>query len=102
MGKRSDVTRSAFAPGRWVRVRGDGASGHVRTPSYVRGKNGRIVKCHGSFRNPEERAYFRDGLPRKRLYLVAFETKELWGKIVEVKNDCVFVDIYEHWLEEVE
>jgi hypothetical protein len=43
-------------------------------------------------------AYGRDGLPRRTLYLVAFNHADIWGKSVGAK-DKVLVDIYEHWLD---
>ena len=46
-----------FANGALVRVRDLPLKGHMRTPSYVRGRQGRVEGCHGSFPNPEERAY---------------------------------------------
>jgi hypothetical protein len=43
-------------------------------------------------------AFGRDGLPKKTLYLVAFNQSDVWGKRAAPK-DKVLVDIYEHWLE---
>jgi len=45
----------------------------------------------GSFTNPETRAYGSDGLPEVVLYQVAFELEQA----------RTYVDVYEHWLEEV-
>jgi hypothetical protein len=53
---------------------------------------------YGEFRNPESLAFGRDGLPKKTLYLVAFDQSEVWGRTAGPK-DKVLVDIYEHWLE---
>jgi hypothetical protein len=36
-------------------------------------------------------------LPKRTLYLVAFNQSDVWGKAVGSK-DKVLVDIYEHWL----
>lgn len=89
-----------FAPGDRVRVRAMNRQGHVRTPSYVHGKQGWIERVHGEFRNPEDLAYGRDGLPRQPLYMVGFQQTSLWsGRYAEADTDHLYVDIYEHWLE---
>jgi nitrile hydratase beta subunit-like protein len=73
--------------------------GHIRTPFYVRGKPGWIERCHGSFPNPEQLAYGKDGLPPKPLYLVGFKQADLWDRYAASPRDTLYVDIYEHWLE---
>lgn len=88
-----------FKLGDRVRVRGYAQPGHVRTPAYIRGKTGRIETLHGAFRNPESLAYGMAGLPKKPLYLVAFDQTELWSNYPRASRDKVLVDIYEHWLE---
>ena len=92
------VEGAKFNPGDRVRVRSYSHPGHVRTPSYVRGKTGRIVTIHGAFRNPESLAYGGEGLPKKPLYLVAFDQTEVWQDYPS-SRDKIYVDIYEHWLE---
>jgi hypothetical protein len=64
--------------------------GHHRTPSYVKGQAGTVVRSHGAFTNPETRAYGSDGLPELELYLVALEGDS---------EARVYVDVFEHWLE---
>jgi nitrile hydratase len=91
-----------FSPGDRVRVLDMDKAGHVRTPAYVRGQQGWVERAHGEFRNPESLAYARDGLPRQPLYLVGFRQKELWqDRYAESATDNLYVDLYEHWLEEV-
>ena len=54
----------ALEPGARVRVRDDyPVLGHIRTPVYVRGKEGVVTKALGKFPNPESLALGRDGLP---------------------------------------
>jgi nitrile hydratase subunit beta len=89
---------SRFQPGDRVRVKTGQPPGHVRTPAYVRGRVGWIARAHGDFRNPEQLAYGRDGLPRQPLYLVGFRQTDLWPT-TESTRDTLFVDLYEHWLE---
>ena len=88
-----------FKPGDRVTVKFEDRPGHLRTPWYIRGKSGWIERVYGEFRNPESLAFGRDGLPKKTLYLVAFDQQsEVWGRTAGPK-DKVLVDIYEHWLE---
>jgi len=77
-------------------------TGHVRTPTYVRGKQGWVERVHGEFRNPESLAYGGDGLPREALYMVGFRQVDLWpARYVESPGDNLDIDLYEHWLEGV-
>jgi hypothetical protein len=89
-----------FKPGDRVKVRSDERPGHIRTPFYVRGKSGWIERVHGDFLNPESLAFGGSGLPKRTLYLVAFNQNDLWSKSAGAK-DKVLVDIYEHWLDPV-
>ena len=76
-----------------------GKPGHVRTPAYVRGKQGWIERVHGEFKNPEDLAYGRNGLPRQPLYMVGFRQTTLWpNRYAESPRDNLYVDLYEHWL----
>ena len=76
-------------------------SGHHRTPSYIKGKTGRIERVHAAFRNPETRAYGNHGLPEVPLYLVSFARSDLWPNARAGGDHRVYVDVFEHWLEEV-
>ena len=80
----------SYRPGQRVRVDPREHEGHHRTPAYVKGRRGRIERVHGSFTNPETRAYGSDGLPEVVLYQVAFE----------LEPARTYVDVFEHWLEE--
>jgi nitrile hydratase len=93
------VTKPKFSAGERVLVRDDYPPGHIRTPVYVRGKNGTVVKCHGSFKNPERLATGKDGLPKKVLYQVRFKQTEVWPDYAGPATDSLLLDIYEHWLE---
>lgn len=87
-----------FKPGDRVKVRFEDRPGHIRTPWYIRGKAGWVEKVYGQFLNPESLAFGGDGLPKKTLYLVAFNHSDVWGNS-RVRADKVLVDIYEHWLD---
>ena len=88
-----------FREGHRVLVKVLDPPGHNRTPPYVRGKQGVVERVHGSFKNPEQLAYGRDGLPVVPLYSVMFDWDHVWGHIVRPTGDNIIVDIFEHWLE---
>ena len=83
-----------FKPGDAVRVDSRDHTGHCRTPTYLRGKVGRVRGLIGVYPNPEELAYYKDAGDQP-LYDVVFDWKEVWG--VESRDE-VAADIYEHWL----
>jgi len=90
-----------FAPGDPVRVHDRHPPTppcHVRTPSYVRGHRGEVERVCGAFRNPEELAFRRDGLPEVVLYRVRFRQRDLWPDYAGAAADHVEVEIYEPWL----
>jgi nitrile hydratase len=91
-----------FAPGARVRVRSLHPPGHIRTPHYLRGRDGVVESLAGHHANPEELAYGRDGLPREALYRVRFEQRALWPDYGGAAGDSVVADLYEHWLEPAE
>jgi nitrile hydratase len=96
------VANPRFGPGDVVRVSGGIATGHIRTPHYLRGRTGRVERICGAFANPEELAYGRDGLPAKPLYRVRFTMAEIWGaedRGTERADDTIDAEIFEHWLE---
>ena len=87
-----------FAVGDEIRVADRAHGGHHRTPGYVKGKRGTIVRAHRTFTNPETRAYGEDGEPAVCLYLVEFARDELWATSAG-ESDRVCADLFEHWLE---
>jgi len=72
--------------------------GHVRTPSYLRGRIGRIERDLGHFGNPEQAAYHLEA-SKKRLCRVRFSMSELWGDAAENPSDTLDAEIFAHWLE---
>jgi hypothetical protein len=91
-----------YRVGQRVRVAGRPHEGHHRTPGYLKDKRGRIERVHGAFTNPETRAYGADGLPLQPLYLVGFAQREVWPDYRGNADDRIYVDVFEHWLEEAE
>lgn len=87
-----------YRRGESVRVAERHHVGHHRTPSYLKGKRGTVVRVHAAFTNPETRAYGGDGQPRLHLYLVEFEQSDVWPAQTGGR-DRVYADVFEHWLE---
>jgi nitrile hydratase len=89
----------SYHAGDRVRVSIRAHPGHHRTPVYLKGRTGTIDRVHGSFKNPETRAYGEDGLPVRPLYSVCFAQPDLWCNYHGRSDDRLYVDLYEHWLE---
>lgn len=92
-----------FAPGDRVRVRdawpeSTGKKVHVRTPHFVRGHVGTVLRVMGEFANPEELAFGRQGLPKLPLYMVEFEREALFPG-TSYGRESLTADIYANWLE---
>ena len=89
-----------FSSGQKVRVRLDWPETrgpcHIRTPHYLRGEPGVVVRHLGDYPNPEDLAFARPAEMRP-LYHVAFDQTTVWrsGRA----GDELLVEIYEHWLE---
>ena len=89
-----------FPPGARVRVAARAHAGHCRTPVYLRGKTGTVECVHGTFTNPETRAYGADGLPGQPLYGIVVRTTRRLAGLRGTPCGTAVVDVYEHWLEE--
>lgn len=89
-----------FAPGTAVRVRSDWPERHgpvhIRTPHYVRGATGRVIRALGDFPNPEDLAFARPA-PSIPLYHVVFDRVQVWPD-ADPQGE-VLIEIFEHWLE---
>ena len=91
-----------FRPGDRIGVLQMAVDTHHRTPGYVKGKVGRVQALCGVFLDPESRAYGGSGLPKRALYRVEFDMRELWGERYRgPAGDTLLVDIFEQWLEPV-
>tara|TARA_B100001123_G_C14850639_1_gene843904 strand:+ start:198 stop:485 length:288 start_codon:yes stop_codon:yes gene_type:complete len=89
-----------YTIGEIVRVSNGLPPGHVRTPLFLRGKTGAILRHFGAFPNPERLAYGLSGNPKLHLYQVIFAMKDAWGSDgAYAPSDTVTVDLYESWLE---
>jgi hypothetical protein len=89
-----------FSTGVRVRVKDDWPETrgpvHIRTPHYLRGIQGTVVRKLGSYPNPEDLAFARPPATHA-LYHVAFDQPGVWQE--GTKGDELLVEIYEHWLE---
>jgi len=89
-----------LAPGTEVHVKFDWPEArgpaHIRTPHYLRGKTGTVVRHLGDFANPEDLAFARPAaiLP---LYHVRFDARRVWPDAVTA--DEILVELYGSWLE---
>ena len=74
------------------------APAHIRTPWYLRGQHGRVLRHLGDYPNSEDLAFARPAEPRA-LYHVEFDRRAIWPE--GSANDTLVVELYEHWLERV-
>ena len=91
---------TGFAAGAVVTVREDWPETrgpvHLRTPHYLRGRRGRVLRRLGDFPDPEQLAFGRPAA-RRALYHVAFTLPSLWPEAVG--HDELVADLFEHWIE---
>ena len=96
------LSDGVLKPGTPVRVRDDWPEQrgpcHIRTPHYLRGHHGTVVRHLGRFPNPEDLA-FRRPAPMLDLYHVAFHLQSLWPI---ASGDELLVELYDTWLEPME
>ncbi len=89
-----------FSAGETVRVKDEwpelNGPVHIRTPHYVRGVVGEVVRWLGDFPNPEDLAFARPA-ERQPLYHVRFQKGAIWPEAKP--DDELLVEIFGHWLE---
>ncbi len=87
-----------FAPGTDVQIRDAWPErpgpAHVRTPHYLRGRRGTVVRHLGDFPNPEDLAFARPA-PTLPLYHVAFRPGDIWPGAT---GSELLVEVFEPWL----
>jgi len=88
----------ALPPGTPVRLKNMSPPGHVRCPSYLRGKSGVIQRDLGPTGDPEALAYRTEHQPI-RLYRIRFQMADIWGDAAEPAADTLDAEIFENWLE---
>ena len=89
-----------FAPGTRVKVKNDWPETrgpcHIRTPHYLRGETGTVLRNLGDFPNPEDLAFARPAA-RLPLYHVRFDLSAIWRE--PRAGDEVVAEIFGPWLE---
>jgi hypothetical protein len=89
-----------FSSGDTVRVKDEWPEAigpvHIRTPHYVRGVVGEVVRHLGDFPNPEDLAFGRPA-ERRALYHVRFQKGAIWPEAKP--DDELLIEIFGHWLE---
>jgi hypothetical protein len=85
-----------YQPGDHVRVRNDHVPGHVRMPSYIRGKQGVVVGVSPPYPFPDAHAH---GLPAQGepTYDVRFTSSELWPDTAD--DALVHVGVFQSYHE---
>ena len=96
------MSAQKFKPGDRIKVAAITYQGHVRTPGYIQGRHGVIERFCGYFPNPEERSIGLSGLPKIALYRVRFSGIQLFTEVSTTVADSIDVEVFEHWLREVE
>jgi nitrile hydratase len=103
LGGRGSFTRDTNRPalfkvGDRVRARNIHPKTHTRLPRYVRGRVGEVVMMHGCHVFPDSVALGMDNENPQWLYVVRFDSRELWGPDAD-PTVKVSVDAFEPYLE---
>lgn len=91
-----DATR--LAVGTVVLIEDLGLACHYRTPLYVRGRTGEVIRYCGRFPNPEALAYGDRAAPPLELYRVRLKQADLWPEYEGGPDDVLEIEVYRHWL----
>jgi hypothetical protein len=75
--------------------------GHYRTPMYVRGKKGTVIRNLGRYINPEREAFGKNAGDKIWYYMVSFLQKDLWENYKGRETDVLEIEIFENWLEPI-
>ncbi|MEM9533627.1 MAG: SH3-like domain-containing protein [Pseudomonadota bacterium] len=92
------MTSPRFFVGQAVRIAKRQPSVHHRVPAYAKGARGVVERVCGEHGQPE-RFIRGDGAPATRLYRVRLDQRELWDNYQGSTDDCLDIEIFEHWLE---
>ncbi len=91
-----------FGEGDRVRVQWRFPDGHIRTPFYLRGKTGTVVRSHGAFLDAERLANGLPGVPATVVYQVAFAWEDLFPAGADARGrTLILADLQDNWLDAV-
>lgn len=90
-----------FKQGDVVKIAEKFPVGHYRTPTYVRGKQGTIIKNLGRYINPETEAFGKNAGDKIWYYMVRFLQKDLWENYTGQATDVLEIEIFENWIETI-
>jgi nitrile hydratase beta subunit len=95
-GRSNLPNREQFKCGDRVRVKNDFFAGHVRMPSYIRGKRGVVVNESPRYPFPDAHAHGVEAVDEPT-YDVAFRTEDLWPNSAD--SALVHVAVFQSYLE---
>ena len=96
-GRQEESLPARYKAGDAVRARNIHPPHHTRTPRYVRGKSGTVMRTYGVFNLPDSHAQNTGGNPQ-HVYSVRFTARELWGDEAPA-NDSLCIDMWDEYLE---
>jgi nitrile hydratase len=88
-----------FAVGDRVRIDDRFEPRHHRTPAYVKGAAGTVVRVCLPQGAPEQLAYRAGGGVTGPVYRVQLAQTDLWPDYQGPAGDRLEIEIYEHWLD---
>jgi len=95
-GRGNAPARTRFAPGDRVRVRDEHVPGHVRMPSYIRGRTGMVVSESPAYPFPDAHAH-GVAAEDEPTYDVRFRSEDLWPGSSDAA--LVHVGVFQSYLE---
>jgi nitrile hydratase subunit beta len=95
-GRSNAAGRERFAPGDRVRVKPDSVPGHMRLPSYIRGKTGLVVSESPPYPFPDAHAH-GVAASEEPTYDVRFRSQDLWPDACDAA--LVHVAVFQSYLE---
>jgi nitrile hydratase len=95
-GRSNATIRESFAIGDRVRVRMDSVPGHMRMPSYIRGKSGVVVGISPAYPFPDAHAH-GVAAEDEPTYDVRFRSEDLWPGSADPA--LVHVGVFQSYLE---
>lgn len=87
-----------FAAGDRIQVLDLDPPRHMRTPTYIRHKEGEVVEFRGLYLNPEQLGDGDKAGPVIPLYRVRFALQDLWPEEDHRPEDCLYIEVYDHWM----